>query len=149
MTTLVSALALTGCVSVHKTGSESFGPLTIAGTVEKPHEHVVVSNFGYYLFDIFPIICGDTDRDAKIPVSFFHDKVRLENVQSVMLREVKNTDCDLVNYTTSAHSDPCFSISMDPKCLLGLLFCYREVQQSAILIKREKNKPLIDLGGNK
>ena len=128
--------AASGCVSIDRCGAERLEGLSINGTDAKPVEHIVVSNFGYYLFNMFPLVTGNANPDRWIPIRFFSDHVKLQKMQSILATEVqKHHGLELAELTSHYDSSPCFTVSLDPKSLLGMLFCYREVQLSAVLVE--------------
>ena len=129
-------VAVSGCVSIDRCGAERLEGLSINGTDAKPVEHIVVSNFGYYLFNIFPLVSGNANPDRWFPVRFFSDHVKLQKMQSILASEAqKRYGLEMAELTSHYDSSPCFTVSLDPKSLLGLLFCYREVQVSAVLVE--------------
>ena len=137
--------AASGCVSIDRCGTETLGELSINGTDAKPVEHIVVSNFGYYLFDMFPLVTGNANPDRWFPLRLFSDHVKLPNMQSLLAAEVqKRHGVEIAELTSNYDAAPCFSVSLDPKSFLGLLFCYREVQLSAVLVESDHKK---DAGG--
>ena len=141
--------AVSGCVSVERCGGERLSELSINGTDSKPIEHIVVSNFGYYLFDLFPLIAGNADPDGWFPFVLFSDQVKLSKMQTLLSAEVqKRHGTEVVELTSHYDADPCFSVSLDPKSLLGLIFCCREVQLSAVLVEPEDKggAPVISAG---
>ena len=139
---LVAVLAaVSGCVSIDRCGAETLGGLSINGTDAKPVEHIVVSNFGYYLFNIFPLVSGNANPDRWFPILFFSDHVKLPKMQTLLAAEVqKRQGVEIAELTSNYDAAPCFSVSLDPKSLLGLLFCYREIQVSAVLVEEDRTK---------
>ena len=128
--------AVSGCVSVDRCGAERLEGLSINGTDKKPVEHIVVSNFGYYLFNLFPLVTGNANPDRWFPFRFFSDHVKLSKMQSVLSAEAqKRYGVEMIELTSNYDAAPCFSVSLDPKSLLGMFFCYREVQLSAVLVE--------------
>lgn len=77
---------LSGCVTMQK--SESFPEINELGLVH-PKASIVVENYGYYLFGIWPIICGDVDYPNDVSADFFSDTVTVENNIKVIMNEVK------------------------------------------------------------
>lgn len=128
--------AASGCVSIDRCGAERLEGLSINGTDAKPVEHIVVSNFGYYLFNMFPLVSGNANPDRWLPISIFSDQVKLPKMQSLLAAEVqKRHGMELAELTSHYDSSPCFTVSLDMKSWFGILFCYREVQLSAVLVE--------------
>lgn len=133
--------AASGCVSIDRCGAEKLEGLSINGTNAKPVEHIVVSNFGYYLFNMFPLVSGNANPDRWFPISFFSDQVKLPKMQSILAAEVqKHHGLELAELTSHYDSSPCFTVSLDMKSWFGILFCYREVQLSAVLVEAPPEK---------
>lgn len=134
--------AASGCVSVDKCPAEKFAGMSINGTDAKPVGHIVVSNFGYYLFDLFPLVSGNANKERWFPFRLFSDHVKLPKMQSLLADEVqKHHGLEIADLASHYDAAPCFSVSLDPKSLLGMFFCYREVQLSAVLVEPAKVEP--------
>ena len=130
-----------GCVSVDCSGPAALEGLAIDRMPGRPVEHVVVSNFGYYLFNLFPIVAGNARPGACFPCSFFSNQVTLPKVHALMAEEVaRRPGVEVAELGAHFESSPCFSVSTDPRSALGLIFCYREVQLSAVLVESAKGK---------
>lgn len=76
---------LSGCVSMQK--SESFPENNELGLVH-PKASIVVENYGYYLFGIWPIICGDVEKPNSFSVDLFSDTVTVDNNMTIVKNEV-------------------------------------------------------------
>lgn len=73
------ALCLAGCFSF-ETAIEPGG-----------RTQVVASNYGWYLFDWIPLVCGDPDDDWIIPCTFFRNRVTLDDVQTRFLAKTRKS----------------------------------------------------------
>ena len=64
-------LCLTGCFSIE------------TGTVPRSQsEHVVVANYGWYLFHFIPVACGNASKDRWLPWMVFRNDVTMQKIQS-------------------------------------------------------------------
>ena len=79
LTAILSSIAACaffgGCYSLVSASSESLGQTRVIGATGSPSEHVVVSNYGWYLFNRWPIVCGNSRDGAFFPFVFFRDDV--------------------------------------------------------------------------
>ena len=66
-----------GCFSLETTplGDAAGHSIGLYGSDEPATEHVVVSNFGWYFFNRWPIVCGNAREGRKTPWVFFRDDV--------------------------------------------------------------------------
>ena len=78
---VAAALTLAaGCYTVDKASSAALRSSRLLETDGRPIEHVMVSNYGWYLFNRWPIVCGNVKPDAKLPWAFFSDEVTTDVV---------------------------------------------------------------------
>ena len=125
-----------GCCSVQTASSPLLSKCTLSGDRGEIVEHVFAENEGWFLFYHLPIICGDTDENATLPVRFFHDEVtndclwkRLgEYAKGKGLRVVRPADGSLEAVTTDVSG---FSVPI----VLPFILCYRQAQVSALLVR--------------
>lgn len=76
---LCATFCLTGCFSF-ETAKEPGG-----------RTQVIASNYGWYLFDWIPLVCGDPDDDWIIPCTFFRDRVTMRDVQYRLLKKTRKS----------------------------------------------------------
>ena len=65
------------------------GPLCLSGCFSIDHgrlirtdeEHVLVSNYGWYLFNLIPLACGNANEHASAPFVLFRNDVTMDKVQ--------------------------------------------------------------------
>ena len=67
----VLAAALAGCFSLETARINTNG-----------REHVLASNYGWYLFHCIPLACGNASKDPWFPWVLFRDDVTLDKIQS-------------------------------------------------------------------
>ena len=125
-----------GCYSVQTATSPVLSKCALSGDGGEIVEHVFAANEGWFLFYHLPIICGDTDKNAVLPVRFFHDEVTKECLWKRLgeyarekgLRVVRPADGSLEDVTFDV---PGFSVPV----VLPFILCYRQTQVSALLVK--------------
>ena len=132
------AVGLSGCLSIEHSGGKDMKSLTLVGSRGEPRDHVVITNYGYYLFNLIPLACGNKNaQTAWSPCSFFRDDVTLANAQSILIDAVKSDGCQLSELESTVQSTCFFSFIPYIQNSLGILW-YREVQLSAVLVKAPK-----------
>ncbi len=123
---LGATLCLTGCFSLDTATSKVTG-----------EEHVVVSNYGWRIFGVIPIFCGNatSEKDGRAGEwAFFRDDVTMDKLQrrfldyaSVSGREID--DLTYHNYDTIFMTIPWTGIPIP----IPYVICYREIQISGVL----------------
>ena len=125
-----SILAL--CVTFCLTGCFSIDSGTLVRTGD---EHVLVSNYGWYLFHFIPIANGNANKNRWLPWVMFRDDVTMDKVQSRFMdyaHERGKHDIHDLAYTTRE------SVMLEfPGLNLPLpvpyLITYREIQLSGVV----------------
>ena len=142
---LAAILMAAGCVSIDRCDASVFPNLTIDGSNLRAREHIVVSNFGYYIFNTFPLICGNANPRRILPFKLFSSHVSLPYMQAILSHEAKKRGhVKIASLTSHYDAAPCFTISTDAMSILGMLFSYREVQLSAVLMDDEAPSSEVD-----
>lgn len=122
----VAALALGGCFS--------FDAATLPRTGD---EHVLVSNYGWYLFGCLPIVCGNatTPEERTGPWAFFRDDVTMEKIQSRLTNyAARRQGRALGDLTYRVTDEIFFQIPFSEIPLpIPYIICYREIQLSGTL----------------
>jgi len=67
---LVGTLCLSGCFSIDR------GLL-----VRTNEEHVLITNYGWSLFGLIPLACGNADENATLPFVLFRNDVTMDKIQ--------------------------------------------------------------------
>ena len=119
---------------IEQTQKQDLAGFSIVGADGKPEEHITVSNYGYYLFNLIPICCGNTDPDSSLATAWFSDEVNLPKVQGVLINEVKARGCQVAEIQPLCQSTCFFSASPFIGNSLGIIW-YRDVQVSAVLVR--------------
>ena len=124
------SLMLCGCFSVKVASSPVLG--------EDVKSHVTVDNYGWYLFDKFPLVCGNPDPTSSAAWSFFDDEVTPDAVQNDLTRYAAKNKCEVVD----------LNFYRDSTCMLpipyvnttfGILW-YREIQVSGVLVRPDRKE---------
>ena len=116
-------LCLTGCFSIDS-----------ADVPQTGEEHVHVANYGWYLFNVIPLACGNAAEDPNFPSIFFRNDVTMDKVQQrfmeyaeFRMREPK--DLTYHNYDSVMFEVPGLSFPLP----LPYILTYREIQLSGVL----------------
>ena len=130
---LSAAILLAGCYSMDVATTERFRNDRILGIDAQPVGHAVVSNYGWYLFDKYPLVCGNPDSNSSFAWSFFDNEVTPDAVLNDLTRIAVKNDCELVD----------LNFYRDSTCMLpipyvnttfGILW-YREIQVSGVFVR--------------
>lgn len=135
---LAAVLLLAGCYSMETATTTQFRNDRILGIDAQPVGHAVVSNYGWYLFDKFPLVCGNPDPTSSAAWSFFDDEVTPDAVQNDLTRYAAKNKCEVVD----------LNFYRDSTCMLpipyvnttfGILW-YREIQVSGVLVRPDRKE---------
>jgi len=133
------AALLAGCYSMDVATNGALGESELSMEEGAPLEHVVVSNYGWFLFNAIPLACGNAEPDAILPWKFLSNQVKAELLHDrIMLRaadrnaDVKDLAFFLDKQVTFDFPGTNFSIPVP------YLLCYKEVQFSGVLTARRK-----------
>ena len=119
---ICAVLGLAGCFSLD------------TAVLDSRTEHVVVRNYGWYLFNCIPLLCGNAAPDGGLPFVCFRDDVTQEKIQRRFMDYAapKGVDASELNYFNDESvmlEIPAMSLSIP----VPYLICYREVQLSGVL----------------
>ena len=123
----LAAMCLAGCFSLEKARVKS---------IDK--EHVLVSNYGWYLFHFIPIACGNASLDAWTPWVFFRDDVTLDKVQGRFMLHAKGEGCTAEDMIYETKESVMLEIpGLNTPLPIPYLLTYREIQLSGLLTKEK------------
>ena len=110
-----------GCFSLE------YGKMSLNG-----EENLVVGNYGWYLFDLVPVVCGNANKNSNFPWAFFRDDVTMDKVQSRFMEEAKKKGKDIS--TLVYHSNDSVMLNL-PNIVVPIpyLLTYHELQLSGVL----------------
>lgn len=116
-----AVLSLTGCFSLDR-----------GRFIRSDEEHVLVSNYGWYLFHYFPLACGNANKDRWLPWVMFRNDVRMDKIQGRFMDYAGARKARDLAYTTRE------SVMLEIPALnlplpIPYLLTYREIQLSGVL----------------
>ncbi len=126
--TLALTLLLGGCFSFDSAISQRTGD-----------EHILVGNYGWRLFNVIPLACGNaTDPREEVqhgPWAFFRDDVTMDKVQRHLVNyAATRPEKELVDLTYHTTDSLFFSIPfLEIPVPIPYVLCYREIQISGTL----------------
>ena len=104
----------------------------------------MVSNYGWYLFNCIPLVCGNAELDAVCPWKFFSDQVNPILLHDRLMEYASSKTTDIKDLVFSHEEEVFFDFpGSDIPFPIPYLVCYREIQFSSVLTKRtgQKNAP--------
>lgn len=140
---LASVLALAGCFTEYRCAPDNFKGLKYAEGGGEIVEHYQIQNYGWYLFDKFPLVCGDLNNGHMGPMTFFSDQVRTDLMTEKFNQHVRETNTKAVSVVTLNTDWVTFEVpglAIAVPAILPYIICYREVQISSLLLKKEKEE---------
>ena len=121
--------------------SESFSKAHRQGVNGAPREHVVVSNYGWFLFNKIPLVCGNAREGARLPFVCFRDDVASDIVQDKLTSYAAAKGADLSDVNLFFTENVLFVIpGTSIPILMPYVLCYRERLISGLLVDRPKAK---------
>ena len=134
-----------GCFSLETTplGDEAGRTIELFGNDAQASEHVVVSNFGWYFFNRWPIVCGNAHVDKTLPWRFFRNDVDADVLQRRLVDYASERECDVKDLHVFNNEEVLMSIGVGGVSIpLPYVITYRELQYSCSLTRR--HRPPID-----
>ncbi len=118
-------------VSVAMSGCFSIDTAVIRHTNE---EHLLVSNYGWSLFGVIPLVCGNASVDAFSPFAFFRNDVSMDKIQRrfMMYADEKGVyphDLTYEYYDSVLFEIPGTSLPVP----IPYILTYREIQLSGVM----------------
>lgn len=116
-------LLLTGCFSLET------ATLTKCG-----EENVLVTNYGWYLFNMLPLATGNAAEKAVSPTVLFRNDVTMDKVQQRAQRYADSKGKRLEDLAYHNHSSVMFNIpGTDFPMPIPYVLTFREIQLSGVL----------------
>lgn len=128
---------LCGCYSMEVANNPALHNSVSANGTGKPIGHVLVTNYGWYLFNCAPLVCGNASPGSAFPWSFFSDQVNPAIVHDRLMEYAASRDAN-VEELVSSYDEKVFLQVPEVQVPIPYLLCYREVQTSGVLVEREK-----------
>ena len=139
---MAGGLLLTvGCFNLETTplGDASNQSIQLHGDKEQASEHVVVSNFGWYFFNRWPIVCGNAHVDRWAPWRFFRNDVDENVLQRRLMDYASARECNVTDLQIFNNAEVLMSIGVGGVALpLPYVISYRELQYSCSLVRRKR-----------
>ena len=136
---MTGGLLLTaGCFSLETTplGDASNQSIQLHGGAEQATEHVVVSNFGWYFFNRWPIVCGNAHVDRWTPWRFFRNDVDENVLQRRLIDYASARECNVTDLHIFNNAEVLMSIGVGGVSLpFPYVISYRELQYSCSLVR--------------
>ncbi len=118
--------SLAGCFTIDSATSQTTG-----------EEHVIVSNWGYFLFNTIPVFCGNTEHpinDTYGAAVFFRNDVTMDKVQDRFVKYTEKRGKAPENIVYHKYDSVLFDIPFTQIPVpIPYFFCYREIQISGVI----------------
>lgn len=137
---LLALLGLTpGCFSMESAPihAGSVGALRIRAAGGAPAEHVVIANNGWYLFNAWPLACGNAEeKSPRFMWKFFSNDVNADILQNRLSRYAARRGCDIEELNVFNDEEVFLSIPGTSFPIpLPYIITFRETQLSCVLVK--------------
>ena len=130
------AIVLGGCYSTDVGTNTALQNSELKEGVDKPIEHVLISNYGWYLFNCIPLVCGNATPGESFPWKFFTDQVNPILLHDRLMTYANSKDANVKNIVFSRDERVFFDVpGTEIPCPLPFLVCYQEIQLSGVLVK--------------
>ena len=122
-----ASISLAGCFSVEVASSPVLG--------EEAERHLIVDNYGWYLFGVLPVVCGNERLDSWCPISFFHDEVNPMTAHGKIKDLAMRGGYEISNFHMIYDDDVMFTVYNVPVPIPWVVV-RKEVCLSVCLVKR-------------
>ena len=100
-------------------------------------EHVVVSNYGWFLFNFIPLACGNASPKAAFPWTFFSDQVTSRLLHDRLMSYAATKRANVKELAFFRDEQVFFSIpGTQFPVPIPYILCFREIQFSGVLTPR-------------
>ncbi len=133
---------LAGCYSMDVATTRSLEESSLSPDDGSPMEHVVVSNYGWFLFNWIPIACGNATPGASFPWKFFSNQVTSTLLHDRMMAHAAALNADVKDLAFFRDEKVIFDLpGTDFPVPIPYILCYKEIQFSGTLTKRRISMP--------
>ena len=134
-TAAAAACLCAGCFTMASGTTETLRNSHHTSLAGKPREHVVVSNYGWYLFNCIPLVCGNPREDARFPWHFFRDEVTSDVVQDRLTAYAAAKNTNLAELNLYVNDSVLFELpGTSIPIPMPYVLCYKERLVSALLM---------------
>ena len=145
MVFLIGSILFAGCFSMDVATTNSLEKSALAPEDGSPKEHVVVSNYGWYLFNCIPLACGNAKPGASFPWKFFSDQVTSTILHDRLMAHAAALNADIKDLAFFRDEKVIFDLpGTDFPIPIPYVLCYREIQFSGTLTQRKAPVPTDD-----
>ena len=131
-----AAALCAGCFSIERAAlPPDVGTAASVGKGTTSKEHVLVSNYGWYLFNRVPLVCGNARKEAFCPWVFFRNDVDETKLQDRFTGYASEIGCDVDDLAMFNSEQVLLEVYNIP-VPIPYICCYREMQISGVLVKR-------------
>lgn len=136
---LCTAFIFAGCTTMHL--SETFPKINEKSPIQ-PAASIVVENYGYYLFGIWPIICGDVNAPNSASCDWFTDTVTIDNNVKLVKHEADKYGSEVIlgDLKTEIKSSGSFSAWIFWRKIITTSACIYRIDKSRADVKGFKLK---------
>lgn len=136
-------LFMVGCTTVQK--SEAFPKINELSPIQ-PVASVVVENYGYYLFGIWPIWCGDVENPNSVSCDWFTDTVTIDNNVKLIQKEADSygEGASLGELKTEVETSGSFSAWILWRKIITTSACIYEIDKDKADVKELNVKDIIE-----
>ena len=133
---------LAGCFSMDVATTDALQESALSSRDGKVLEHVVVSNYGWYLFNWIPLACGNATPGAFFPWKFFSCQVKPDLLHDRLLTHAAAQNADVKDLTFFRNEKVCFDLpGTNFPVPIPYILCYREIQFSGVLMQHKDPEP--------
>lgn len=131
------ALLLGGCYSMDVASNDALKKSAPCAGDANPIEHVVISNYGWYLFNRVPLVCGNAKPGGVLPFSFFSDEVQDDILHDRFMAYAAAKNSDVKDFLFISDERVLFEVpGLSVPIPVPYVLCFREVQFSGVLTGR-------------
>ena len=107
--------------------------------------HVVASNYGWYLFDCWPIVSGNITPGAEGRFVFFKNTVDEKLLLNRFLSYARERNCDVVDLQLFNNDEVLMTIGIGGLSIpLPYVISFRDMQYSGVLVKKSSQASKLD-----
>ena len=133
---------LAGCFSMDVATTSSLKKSALSPEDGRPMEHIVVANYGWFLFNWIPIACGNARPGASFPWRFFSNHVDSALLHDRMMSHAAAKNADVRDLVFTRDEKVIFDLpGTDIPLPIPYVLCFREIQFSGVLTQRATPVP--------